>query len=91
MKRKLFCVFAVVSFAVVAGYNVYSAQSDAKLSDLAMSNVEALAGGEGSGGIGCGYAAYEWDNDWYEDTKHFIKCVSGCPEGSGTSPKYRNC
>lgn len=68
MKRKLFCVFAAVAFAVVAGYNVYSAQSDVKLSDLAMANVEALAGGEDatitcsrtcSDGIGRCYRVYD--------------------------------
>ncbi len=34
------------AFAVVAGYNVYSSQQEVEMSDLAMANVEALAGGE---------------------------------------------
>lgn len=46
MKKKLFSVLAVVAIAAVAGYNVYSAKSEVKLSDLALANVEALAGGE---------------------------------------------
>lgn len=50
-----------------------------------------LARGESGGNYGCGYAAYEWDQDWYEDTKHFTKCINGCPEGEGTSPKYVQC
>ena len=84
-------IFALALIATV-GFGVNkSMNSDGNLSDLALANVEALASGEGGSSLGCGYAAYEWDNDWYEDTKHFIKCTTGCPEGSGTSPKYIHC
>lgn len=61
------------------------------LSDLQLANAEALAENEPSSGYGCGYAAYEWDNDFWEDTKNFSKCMRGCPEKSGTSPKYIMC
>lgn len=60
------------------------------LSAIELANIEALSENE-SYGYGCGYAAYEWDDDWYEDTKCFTKCVRGCPEKSGTSPKYTDC
>ena len=50
MKKKLFSVLAVVAIVTVAGYNVYNAKSEVKLSDLALANVEALANGESSTG-----------------------------------------
>lgn len=88
-KTILSSIFAIALVAV-AGMGINkSVNNDANLSDLALANVEALAADET--GNGCGYAAYEWDNDWYEDTKNFIKCTTNCPEGSGTSPKYINC
>ena len=46
MKNKLFSLLAVVAVAVVVSYNVYNPKSKVKLSDLAMANVEVLAGGE---------------------------------------------
>lgn len=77
--------------AVTGIWNFSQTQNEVELSDLALANVEALANGESGGDFGCGNAAYEWDSDWYEDTKNFTKCRSGCPEGSGTDPKYMNC
>ncbi len=58
-------------------------------SELALKNIEAL--GNEEMGYGCGYAAYEWDNSFWHDTKFFTKCKAGCPEGSGTEPKYIFC
>ena len=46
MKKKVLGVIAVVAVAAIAGYNVYTSQNDVKLSDLVLSNVEALATGE---------------------------------------------
>ncbi len=90
IKKFIIAIFVVAMMAIVGiGVNK-SVNNDTNFSDLALANVEALAAGEG-GGLGCGYAAYEWDNDWYEDTKNFIKCKNGCPDGSGTSPKYIDC
>ena len=40
------------AFALVAGYSVYASQQKVEMSDLAMANVEALAGGE-SGTVKC--------------------------------------
>ena len=54
MKGKILKVTIVAAFAVIAGMNVYNAQKSDVMSDLALANVEALAGGEGSGG-GCHY------------------------------------
>ena len=45
------------SVAAIAGYNVYTSQNDVKLSDLVLSNVEALANAKEGGNecIGCVY------------------------------------
>ena len=91
MKRLKLKIAMVAVVAAVAGYVTYQNQAkEIGMSELALANVEALAFGE-SGSFGCGRAAYEWDNDWYEDTKHFTRCMQGCPDGEGTSPKYINC
>ena len=92
--KKVFIRGAIVAaFAAIAGYGVYANQERTKMmskemSEVLLENAEALASGES---LGCGRAAYEYDNDWYEDTKHFTKCQSGCPDAEGTSPKYIDC
>lgn len=91
MRKRFFSIAVFAAVALTAGWNYQQNKQKAGLSDLALENIEALASGETSGSYGCGYAAYEWDDDWYEDTKNFTKCKSGCPEGSGTSPKYIKC
>ena len=57
MKKKVLGVIAVVAVAAIAGYNVYTSQNDVKLSDLVLSNVEALANVKEGGNecIGCVY------------------------------------
>lgn len=54
MKGKILKVTIVAAFALIAGFNVYNVQKSDVMSDLALANVEALAGSEGSGG-GCHY------------------------------------
>ena len=54
MEGKILKVTIVAAFALIAGFNVYNVQKSDVMSDLALANVEALAGGEGSGG-GCHY------------------------------------
>ena len=54
--RKLIIKSAfVAAFIAVAGYTAYNTQKDAKMSDLAMANVEALAGGESGSTSDCIY------------------------------------
>ncbi len=43
MKKKIMGLIAIVAIVAVAGYNIYVSQSNVKLSDLALANVEALA------------------------------------------------
>ena len=66
----------------------YLRSEESPTSVLIQLNLEALASGERNVTLQCGYAAYEWDDDWYEDTKKFTICKKNCPEGSGTEPKY---
>lgn len=74
MKKKLLSVIVAVVFVMCAGYNVYIGQNAKSLSDLALTNVEALANGEG-GGFNC------W---WYGDWSQCIPYGNGlgCPCGS---------
>ena len=46
MKKNILKATLVVAFALIAGMNVYNAQQSDVMSDLALANVEALAGGE---------------------------------------------
>ena len=46
---KIIKTLFVATFALVAGYGVYSTQQKAEMPDLAMANVEALAQNEGDG------------------------------------------
>ncbi|MDR1582929.1 MAG: NVEALA domain-containing protein [Prevotellaceae bacterium] len=88
MKKYILGGIAAVVIAVLAGVNVNLNSQDNELSAISLANVEALAQGEG--GSGCGFAAYEYNNNWYEDTKTFRRC-GDCTWVSGTSPQYTNC
>ena len=48
MKKIILGVTFIAAFAFVAGYGVYASQHEFEMSDLAVANVEALAGGETS-------------------------------------------
>lgn len=75
MKKKLLSVIVAVVFVMCAGYNVYVGQNTKSLSDLALTNVEALANGEG-GGFNCRWSADRTVcNSWGS--------WLGCPCGSG--------
>ena len=50
MKKNILKATLVAAFVLIAGFNVYNAQKSDVMSDLALANVKALAGGEGSGG-----------------------------------------
>ncbi|MDY3268216.1 MAG: NVEALA domain-containing protein [Phocaeicola sp.] len=49
MKKRILKIVFASAFVLVAGYSVYASQQNAEMSDLALANVEALAGGESSG------------------------------------------
>ena len=51
--KKFVKVAFVAIFAAIAGYGVYTSQKADVMSELALANVEALAGGESSGNRVC--------------------------------------
>lgn len=54
--KKIIKIGFVAVFAAIAGYGVYSNQKTSTISDLALANVEALAGGEWGEGFNCRWA-----------------------------------
>lgn len=63
MSKNIIRAAFVAAFAFVAGYCVYTSQQETEMSDLAMANVEALAGGETSTSWTC--TGYWGDCDAY--------------------------
>lgn len=53
MGKKFFATLIVAVVAMFASYNIYQSQNKDSLSDLALANVEALAGGEIEIGVIC--------------------------------------
>lgn len=53
MNKHIFKATLVVAFVAVAGYAANNLQKEVEMSDLAVTNVEALAGGEVSVGPFC--------------------------------------
>lgn len=53
MNKSIRKVAFAAAIIAVAGYGVYENQSKETLSDVMLENVEALATGEGSGGVDC--------------------------------------
>ncbi|MDR2882310.1 MAG: NVEALA domain-containing protein [Alistipes sp.] len=92
MTKKTFLslVGGAVAIVAVAGVAVNNANSTTKMSDLMIKNLEALSQNEGGSGGGCGFAAYQYDDDWYEDSKNFRRC-GDCEWVSGTKPQYTQC
>jgi len=76
MKKKLFFGFAVLTFAAVVTFTMSVNSNDYGLSNIALTNVEALAQSEG--GSGC-QGCLEWRN--IDDKIEGVKCKSdGCTE-----------
>lgn len=52
MRKRVICIAVIAAFALIGGWNIYQNQTSTTLSDVALSNIEALTGGEGSS-FGC--------------------------------------
>lgn len=50
MKKKILGAALIATVALAAGWNISRSNNDIQLSDLALSNMEALASGEGGSG-----------------------------------------
>ena len=61
MKTRIMKATLAVAFIAVAGYTAYNSQKEVELSDLAMANVEALAGGEWDGDNTCHMDTTFWE------------------------------
>lgn len=51
MKKKVFGAVALIAIAVAAGWNYQQNNNKVEMSDLTLENIEALASGEGGGGM----------------------------------------
>ena len=58
MKKKILSIAVVAAVAVAAAWGFNQSKNEMALSDVALSNVEALAGGEGTAGVPCMYDPY---------------------------------
>lgn len=76
MKKKILKVALVATFVAIAGYGAYANQETDAMSDLALANMEALAGGEWGTGFNC-----RWSRDW--TVCNAWGTGLGCPCGSG--------
>ena len=75
MKKKIMGLIAVVAIAVVAGYNIYTSQNNnVKLSDLALSNIEALAN-SGEGGVTIKCCAALWGSCKDDVKAPYVECT----------------
>jgi hypothetical protein len=88
--KKFKILIISISFLFITVILTKNCFKEETLTELQLENIEALSAGE-STNFSCGYSAYEWGSAWYEPTRYFTVCRSGCPEKSGTSPKYINC
>lgn len=61
MRKKMFAIMIIAVVVVSAGYNIYHTQKVVSLSDLALANVEALAGDYEIGFPGTNWKAYKID------------------------------
>lgn len=84
MKTKLIKFAFAGAIAIVAGINVFKAQKDVELSDIAKENVEALADNEyedredcDPNGIECPLLVIYPDGDWGEDIRYGEKKKPG--------------
>lgn len=84
MNKNIVKATFVVAIAIIAGYNVYTSQQKVEMSDLAMSNVEALANGESDCHNTNGYK--DWDTEsWFGNKKEFYDCCNVLRSGYSPS------
>ena len=67
MKKKIVSIAVVAVVAVAAAWGFNQSKNEMALSDVALSNVEALAGGEGTAGVPCAHVTDNWCIWYYPD------------------------
>lgn len=60
MKKRILSIAFVAVIVVTAGWNFAQSENKVNLSDLALTNVEALAGGEVEVGVVCAQVTSTW-------------------------------
>ena len=81
MKKVILKLTLVASFVVSAGYSLYTSQVNEGLSDLALANIEALAGGELGNGENQCYQVFT-PADWFHRDQIFVDCYT-CTQKKG--------
>ena len=76
MKRKVTGFIAIAAIALLAGLNSIQQKEDVKLSELALENVEALAGCEVVGWTPGGYWVTNFGCDWTCTSPGPVVCPS---------------
>lgn len=67
MRKKVFAILIVAVVAIFSSYNIYQSQNAVALSDLALDNVEALAGCEIDGWFGhFEYRVFFMSSCWWD-------------------------
>ena len=74
MKKKLMGIVAIVAIATITGYNVYTSQNNVKVTDLALSNIEALAN-SGEGGVTIKCCAALWGSCKDNVKAPYVECT----------------
>lgn len=82
MKKKIIGICMMAAIALAAGWNINQSKNDAALSDLALSNVEALASNENYNGY-CTMHTPCFDNYGNPTGKHTASSYHG-PNCSGS-------
>ena len=79
MKRKIIGGMAVLIIATVAMFNVNIGSKSSKLSDISLTNVEALAEGDEAGGSSGTFTCYSrFNNCWFWDCSTIYRCGNPC-------------
>ena len=76
MKKKLLGVITIAVVVMFAGYNVYISESDTNMSDLVLSNVEALANSRETTPYDCymSHCCYNPSSDCFGHSDRWYYC-----------------
>ncbi|MDR2917540.1 MAG: NVEALA domain-containing protein [Tannerella sp.] len=64
MKKRIWQLILSIAIVVAAGWNIHQNRSEVELSEFAIENVEALAGGETGGSGECQWATRQTSGGW---------------------------
>lgn len=80
MKKNILKATSVAIFSLLGGYNIYNSQQIEKLSDLALTNLEALADDDKSSSVTCisdkGNRCYYLVNIYQKGSIHLVSMIN---------------